>query len=99
MLETSDVSFNKKYKYYVYLLYSFKDEGLYIGFTIDLKSRLVKHASGKVPATKLRRPLKLIFYEYFTNKDDAKAREEFLKSGFGRKQLEQALKRTLASFL
>ena len=95
MMETSDVSFNKKYKFYVYILYSLKDKGLYIGFTEDLKVRLISHAKGKNSATKDRRPLKLIHYEYFINKADANAREEFLKSGFGRKQLKQALKRTL----
>lgn len=44
----------------------------------------------------LRRPLKLIHYEYFISKEDAKAREEFLKSGFGRDQMKQFLKRTFA---
>ena len=95
MDETSDVS-SLKARYYVYILFSFKDKGLYIGFTTELKNRLIHHASGKVTATKLRRPLKLIHYEYFINKEDAKAREEFLKSGYGRKQLKEFLKRTLS---
>ena len=77
-METSDVS-SPLARYYVYILFSFKDKGLYIGFTTDLKSRLQTHAKGKNQATILRRPLKLIHYEYFINKADAKAREEFLK--------------------
>jgi putative endonuclease len=96
-METSDVS-SPTERYYVYILYSYKDKGLYIGFTTDLKKRLVYHASGKVQATILRRPLKLIHYEYFINKVDAKAREEFLKSGYGREQLKQILKRTLLNY-
>lgn len=92
MTETSDVSYNK---YYVYLLYSLHDKGLYIGFTSNLKLRLVKHAKGEVAATKFRRPLKLIHYEYLVNREGAMAREEFLKSGFGRKQLKETLKRTI----
>lgn len=64
-------------------------------FTTNLKIRLVKHAKGEVTATKFRRPFKLIHYEYFINKDDAMAREEFLKSGYGRKQLKEILKRTI----
>lgn len=56
---------------------------------------MIKHAKGEVTATKFRRPFKLIHYEYFINEADAKAREEFLKSGFGRKQTKQALKNTL----
>jgi len=83
-------------KYYVYVLLSLKDKRFYIGFTSDLKNRLSEHAQGLVRSTKDRRPLKLIHYEYFINKADAKAREVFLKSGFGRNQIKEALKRTLA---
>jgi len=82
-------------RYYIYILLSFKDKGLYIGFTTDLKSRLTTHSKGRNQATILRRPLKLIYYEYFINKADAKAREEFLKSGYSKDQLKQILKRTL----
>ncbi|MBI4225873.1 GIY-YIG nuclease family protein [Candidatus Roizmanbacteria bacterium] len=106
-METSDVSVASyatdiaKYKssikerFYVYIFYSLKDHGLYIGFSPNLKVRLIKHAKGQVISTKLRRPLQLIHYEYSINKADAKAREEFLKSGFERQQLKEALKRTL----
>jgi len=34
---------------------------------------------------------------YYINKQDAKAREVFLKSGFGREQLRKALQKTLGS--
>jgi Predicted endonuclease containing a URI domain len=81
-------------KFYVYTLFSLKNKKLYTGFTTDLKKRLKEHAKGLSKATKFRRPFLLIHYEYFINKADAKAREEFLKSGYGRKQLNQILKRT-----
>ncbi len=93
MSETSDVS----KKYYVYVLYSLQDDGFYIGFTSNLKSRLTQHANGEVLSTKFRTPFKLIHYEYFINEKDAKAREEFLKSGFGRRQLKEIIKITLDS--
>ena len=86
-------------KYYVYTLLSFKDKQFYTGFTIDLKDRLSRHARGEVQSTAHRRPLKLIHYEYFINEDDAKAREVFLKSGFGRDNLKKALQRTLKEYL
>jgi len=85
-------------RYYVYTLFSLKDRKFYTGFTTDLKDRLSRHARGEVKATSYRRPLKLIHYEYFINEDDAKAREVFLKSGFGRDQLKKAIKRTLTAF-
>lgn len=84
-----------KDKYYTYVLISLKDHKFYIGFTSDLVKRIKDHISGKIDSTKYRLPLKLIHYEYFINKGDAKAREVFLKSGFGREQLRLSLKRTL----
>jgi putative endonuclease len=75
---------------------SLKDNKFYVGFTTNLEQRLIEHGNGYVIATKNRLPLKLIHYEYFTNREDAIARERFLKSGFGREQMKQALKRTLA---
>ncbi|MEK7472491.1 MAG: GIY-YIG nuclease family protein [Patescibacteria group bacterium] len=79
--------------YYTYILFA-KDKKLYIGYSTNLKQRFEKHTTGKVRSTKHRRPLKLIHYEYFINKTDAKAREIFLKSGAGHKQIMQFLKRT-----
>lgn len=89
MKETSDVS-----KHYVYILYSIRDKGLYIGYATNLKTRLLNHSNNKVTSTKYRNPFKLIHYEYFINKKDAEAREKFLKSGYGRKQFKKFLKQT-----
>lgn len=86
-------------KYFVYVLLSLKDHKFYVGFTEDLEKRIAEHFQGKVTSTKNRRPLKLIHYEYFINKQDAKAREIFLKSGFGRGQLRLSLKRTLSTYI
>ena len=94
MFETSDVSHSLR-RYYTYILYSLRDKGLYIGYTTDLKARLIDHAQNRVPATKSRTPLLLIHYEYFINQHDAKAREKFLKSGFGRKQFAKILHNTM----
>ena len=90
--ETSDVSLKN---FFVYVLFSLKDKRLYIGYTTNLELRLIEHNWGRVTSTKDRRPLQLIFHEVFINKDDAKAREVFLKSGFGRDQLKKALGKTL----
>ena len=84
--------------YYAYILFSLKDKKLYIGLTNNLKKQLQAHARGDVKSTHKRRPFKLIYYEYFINKEDAQAREIFLKSGAGRKQLKSFLKKTLTKF-
>ncbi len=96
MAETSDVS--NIIRYYVYVLLSLRDHGWYIGFTTNLKSRLIKHSKNEVTSTKLRTPFKLIHYEYFINRKDVLSREEFLKSGYGRMQLKQILKTTINSY-
>lgn len=84
--------------YYVYTLLSLKDKKFYTGFSTDLKNRLSQHARGEVRSTKNRLPLKLIHYDYFIDEEDARSREVFLKSGFGREQLKLALKDTLQKY-
>ncbi len=82
--------------YYTYVLLSKKDKNFYTGWTIDLKVRFGKHIDGKVPSTKYRRPLILIYYEACRNKDDAMAREKFFKSGMGRRYLKNRSKKFLS---
>jgi putative endonuclease len=82
--------------HYVYILYSRKDKGLYIGYTANLKRRVREHQRGLSKSTKHRSPLTLIHYEAFQEKADAKAREKYLKSGYGREQLKSQLKRLFA---
>lgn len=96
MNKTSDVLTSFKNRYYVYVLFSLRDKKFYIGFTVDLKKRLTQHSKNLVPSTKFRTPFKLIHYEYFVSISDAKAKEKFLKSGFGRNELKKALKTTLS---
>jgi len=68
---------------YVYLLKCI-DNRTYIGCTDNLKIRTEKHKKGYVPATKKRRPIKLITYFAFSNKYTAFNFEKYLKSGSGR---------------
>lgn len=73
--------------YYTYVLRSKIDNKLYIGFTSDLKKRLLLHNSGKVLATKYRYPLELLYYEAGLSKDKAVQREHYFKTGFGKRFL------------
>lgn len=81
--------------YYIYILESLKNYSLYIGYTSDLKKRLKEHNEGKSRATKPFLPYKLIFYEAFTLKSDAKNRETYLKGGYGRMSIKKLLKNYL----
>ena len=77
--------------FYVYVLQSVKDDGLYIGYSAALRKRLVQHKTGTAFATSYRAPWKLIYYEAYLEAADAKGREVFLKSGSGRKFLMKQL--------
>ncbi len=77
--------------YYVYVLRSGKDGKFYIGWTSDLKRRMREHHSGNNTSTSNRRPLALIYYEAYLNKQDAAGREKFLKGGSGKKYLHKQL--------
>ena len=78
--------------YYVYVLKSLKDKGLYVGRTENLKERFLYHNKGKVKSTKNRKPLKLIYYEASNNIKDATHREQYLKSAWGKRYLKHRLK-------
>jgi len=83
--------------WYVYILQSKRDEKLYTGCTNDLQARIKLHNFGKVPATKLRCPLALIYYEAYLNKFDAFAKEKWLKTGWGRNHIKKTLKYSLGT--
>ena len=74
-------------KYTVYVLRSIRDGKRYVGFTNNLNRRIQEHNKGKVASTRKRVPLKLVRKEYFKTKQEAQVREMFLKTGKGRKWL------------
>lgn len=81
--------------YYVYILYSHKDQKYYAGYTGDLGNRLKEHQKGQVKSTKHRRPLEPVYYEAYRNEEDARRRERYMKSGKGKKFLRVRLRRFL----
>ena len=69
--------------HYTYILESIADGKRYIGYTSNLKKRLVEHNDGKNFSTKFRRPFKLIYFEGCLNQKDAQRRERYLKTTQG----------------
>jgi putative endonuclease len=82
--------------FYVYVLHSASDHGLYIGYSTDLRRRLAEHRQGQAFATSFRRPWRLIYYEAYVEAEDALGRERYLKSGGGRRFLKKQLGHYLA---
>jgi putative endonuclease len=81
--------------YYVYVLLSKKDGNFYIGYTDDLKKRLNEHNKGRVPSTKTRTPLILIYYEACRGQKDAIRREKNLKTTRGGRFIKSRLEQYL----
>ena len=73
--------------HYVYALESLKDNKRYIGYTANLKRRLMEHSNGEGFSTAPRRPFRLIYFEGCLNAVDAKRRERYLKTTQGRRFL------------
>jgi len=65
--------------YYIYILKSKTNNKLYIGFTSDLRKRLLDHNNGKSNFTKKFIPWKLVYYEAYTSEKDAREKERQLK--------------------
>jgi len=78
--------------WYVYVIQSMKDNKWYTGYADDLKKRVQEHNKGLVYASRKRRPFNLLYYEACLNKQDAKMREQYLKSGMGKKYIRNRLK-------
>lgn len=85
--------------YYTYILKSEKDGNFYTGSTCNLTKRLEEHNKGQVPSTRCKSPLNLRYYEACMNKEDAYRRERYLKTGMGKKYIENRLKGTLLQSL
>ena len=72
--------------YTTYVLYSEKYDKIYIGFTSNLKQRLISHNKLATKGWTIKfRPWKVIYYEMHETKQEAMKREKQLKSYQGRK--------------
>jgi len=77
----------------VYVIRSFKTRKIYIGSSHfdDLSVRLKEHNKGDVKSTKFGRPWNILYSEHFETYTEARKREIFLKTGFGRKWLHEKI--------
>ena len=77
--------------FYTYVLKC--DTGIfYTGATNDLDDRLKQHEMGKVFYTKNKLPVRLVYFEACLNKSDAYRRERYLKTGMGKRYLNNRIK-------
>ncbi len=69
--------------YVVYILYSYKFNKSYVGYTSDLISRFKSHNELGGGFTKRYRPWIVIHCEFFDDKSSAILKENYYKSGKG----------------
>jgi predicted GIY-YIG superfamily endonuclease len=68
--------------YYVYLIRSIPHpDRTYIGFSADLKARMIAHNKGASKHTAKYAPWELISYHAFANERKAREFEHYLKTG------------------
>lgn len=81
--------------FYTYVLQSMKDNNWYTGSTNEPKRRIAEHNSGEIESTRNRRPFRLIYYEACLNEHDARLREKYLKTAWGKRYIKNRLKNYL----
>ena len=81
-----DSNVNEDTSCFVYVLVSRARGALrfYTGISADVQKRLTEHNAGYTFSTKGYRPWELFFSEKYATRMEARHREKFLKSGFGR---------------
>ena len=73
----------------IYVLLGNVGAYMYKGSAHDLRKRVTDHMQGRVARTRKRRPLLLVHFEYTNDYTAARRRENWLKSGQGRKWLKE----------
>ncbi len=83
--------------YYIYVLKSEKDGIRYVGSGEDYQERLRRHNKGDYRFTKGHRPWRVVYNEKYSSRSEAVKRERFLKSGQGRKLLDNIVGKAAGS--
>ena len=79
--------------FHIYVLRSERNRKRYVGSTSKSpEARTHDHNNGTNNFTRQNKPWKLIYSENFMTKDEALKREKFLKSGQGRKWLDEFIR-------
>ena len=79
--------------YSVYVLRSLRTDKRYVGMTSQsLSERLADHRSGSTAWTRAQNPFEVVRCEEFESKTLALKREKFLKSGNGRRVLDNLIR-------
>lgn len=82
---------------FVYVIRSSVDGRFYVGMTIHVERRVAEHNSGRTKSTKGYIPWVLFFSEEHLNREEARKREKYLKTGYGKQWIKEKYKRSHSS--
>ncbi len=78
--------------YFVYVVLTSDTKQFYVGYSANLKQRLKDHKNKKGSKFLKEHPhFRLVYYEVYQNKTDARRQELFYKTGHGREVLKRKL--------
>jgi putative endonuclease len=80
--------------FYTYVIKSLNHPFFYKGHCQDLNVRLAQHNSGMTHSIKKYIPFEIAYFEEFTTREEAIAREKYFKSAAGRRFLKTKLYKT-----
>jgi putative endonuclease len=79
----------RDHNYFVYILTNRTNQVLYTGVTNDLRRRVFEHKNKLIKGfTSKYKTNKLVYFEHFTDVEDAIAREKQIKAGSRQKKLD-----------
>ncbi len=78
-------------KYITYILKSQIAPKTYVGHTDSMDRRLSEHNNGKSIFTRRYKPWSILYTEEFTHENESIKKEEYFKSGAGRRWIKKTL--------
>ncbi|QCX01379.1 GIY-YIG nuclease family protein [Aggregatimonas sangjinii] len=73
----------------VYAIASIEHNYIYVGMTNNLENRLARHNGGRERTTRFYAPFKTIYIEECSDREFARVREKYWKSGVGKERLRE----------
>lgn len=77
--------------YYFYAIRSLKNQSIYKGISDDFAHRLIQHNAGKCASTRPYIPYSLVYVEECEDREEARDREKYYKTGYGRSALKEII--------
>jgi putative endonuclease len=77
--------------FHTYIIYSEKADRYYVGHCEDLIQRLERHNKKMVPSTKSYAPWRLVYHETYSTRQEANARELYIKKMKSRRFIENLI--------